>query len=145
MRHFPYPVTIRILNGHIEVQVPDLGINYSEVRFDAIQSAEQLGMLVLEVIKKAKNRCVTLELQKKPIPAPSKPRGVFEVDESLQEPLLTTKQVQELLQVSHETVRRLANSGKLPSIKTQGNHRRFLKSEVNKLLQQQARLLVKED
>ncbi|MEI8366708.1 MAG: hypothetical protein WCF65_09865 [Parachlamydiaceae bacterium] len=26
MRHFPYPITVRILNGYIEVQVPDFGL-----------------------------------------------------------------------------------------------------------------------
>lgn len=48
--------------------------------------------------------------------------------------LLTTTEVAGLFRVDPKTVTRWANSGKLTSLRTLGNHRRFLESEVLNLL-----------
>lgn len=53
--------------------------------------------------------------------------GEFEV-------LLTPSEVAAMFRVDPKTVTRWANSGKLPSIKTLGGHRRYRESEVRKLL-----------
>ena len=51
MRHFPYPITVRILNGYIEVQVPDFGLIRAKKRFDDLKKAKDLGNLILGVIQ----------------------------------------------------------------------------------------------
>ncbi len=48
--------------------------------------------------------------------------------------LLTTAEVAGLFRVDPKTVTRWANNGKLTSLRTLGGHRRFLESEVLKLL-----------
>lgn len=50
------------------------------------------------------------------------------------EPLLTPGEVASLFRVDPRTVTRWANSGRLTSIRTLGNHRRFKESEVRALL-----------
>jgi excisionase family DNA binding protein len=47
------------------------------------------------------------------------------------EPLLTPKQVAARFAVDPKTVTRWARSGKLPSIKTPGGHRRYRESVVD--------------
>ena len=49
---------------------------------------------------------------------------------------LRTAQVAELLQVSPKTVTRHAREGRLPCVKTLGGHRRYMKAEVEALLEQ---------
>lgn len=58
------------------------------------------------------------------VPAPV-PRGG--------EPLLTPGEVAALFRVDPKTVTRWAAAGRLKSIRTPGGHRRFRKSEVDKL------------
>jgi excisionase family DNA binding protein len=50
--------------------------------------------------------------------------------------LLTSGEVAIMFRVDPKTVTRWANSGKIPSVKTPGGHRRYRKSEVDKLLAQ---------
>jgi excisionase family DNA binding protein len=50
------------------------------------------------------------------------------------EVLLTPSEVAAMFRVDPKTVTRWAKSGKLPSIKTLGGHRRYRESEVRKLL-----------
>ena len=50
------------------------------------------------------------------------------------EKLLTIKQVSELLSVSYDTLRGWDKSGKLPAIKTSGNHRRWKQSDINEFM-----------
>lgn len=48
--------------------------------------------------------------------------------------LLTIKEVSEILNVSYDSLRRWDKSGKLPSIKTGGGHRRYLQSSINEYM-----------
>jgi len=50
------------------------------------------------------------------------------------EKLLTIKQVSELLSVSYETLRAWDKNGKLPAIKTSGNHRRWKQSDIDSFM-----------
>jgi excisionase family DNA binding protein len=50
------------------------------------------------------------------------------------EALLTPAEVAGLFRVDPKTVTRWANSGKLPSLRTLGGHRRYRESEVRNLL-----------
>jgi len=50
------------------------------------------------------------------------------------EPLLTPAEVAEMFRVDPKTVTRWARAGKLTSIRTPGNHRRFYEAEVRALL-----------
>ena len=50
------------------------------------------------------------------------------------EALLTPAEVASLFRVDPKTVTRWANTGKLPSLRTLGGHRRYRESEVRNLL-----------
>jgi excisionase family DNA binding protein len=50
------------------------------------------------------------------------------------EPLLTPQEVATMFRVDAKTVSRWAKAGKLESIRTLGNHRRFYESQVRCLL-----------
>lgn len=52
------------------------------------------------------------------------------------EPMLTPAEVAALFAVDPKTVLRWADSGKLPSIRTLGGHRRYPEAEVRALLDQ---------
>ena len=129
--HFPYPVTIRLLNGYFEVSAPDFGIIKAQKRLDELQTAEELGSLVLDVINEALKRWDKLEKK----PTPSKPRGALDSLDLLTEPLVSIREVQSLLQVSDETVRRLCKKGELSPLLTSGGHRRFKLSDVKLFLE----------
>ena len=140
MRHFPYPITIRVLNGWIEVGAPDFGIVKAKKRFEDISTATDIGKLVIEVLDEAVGRVSASSRSKTPLPAPSKPKGAFDVEANLASDPIRTMEVQKILGVSHETVRRLSNSGKLVPVKTVGGHRRFKLSEVQRYLEDQCKV-----
>ena len=50
------------------------------------------------------------------------------------ERLLTMKEVTEILNVSHDSLRRWDKSGKLIPLRTPGGQRRYKQSEIEKLL-----------
>jgi excisionase family DNA binding protein len=50
------------------------------------------------------------------------------------EPLLTPQEVAQMFRVDPKTVTRWAKAGKLTSIRTLGNHRRYREAEVRALL-----------
>jgi excisionase family DNA binding protein len=54
------------------------------------------------------------------------------------EPLLTPAEVSVIFRVDVKTVSRWARAGKLTSIRTLGNHRRYKESEVRALLNRPA-------
>lgn len=56
---------------------------------------------------------------------------------SYSDPFLTPGEVAKIFRVDTKTVGRWAKAGKLSSVKTPGGHRRFRKSEVDKLLTQE--------
>jgi excisionase family DNA binding protein len=62
-------------------------------------------------------------------------RGRFLLERNREsETLLTPSEVANLFRVDPKTVTRWAKSGKLTAIRTLGGHRRYRKSEVEKLL-----------
>jgi excisionase family DNA binding protein len=132
MKNFPYPITIRIINNYIELQVPDFGVIKARKKFSHLNSSEELGNIIIETIKEINDRCNYLKDKRKKIPQPSKPREYF--SSLSKDVFMTTKDVEEILSISHETVRRLTNSGILQCIKTTGGHRRFKRDDVEKLL-----------
>ena len=48
--------------------------------------------------------------------------------------LLSLKETEKLLNVSKSTLQRWDNSGKLKAIRTEGGHRRYKQSDVDKIL-----------
>src|SRR5689334_3216596 len=124
-RHFPYPVTIRILNGYFEVTSPDFGIVKAKKKIEDVNTAEEMGMLVLEVMNESLSKLDSLASEKKPVPTPSKPRGALDSIDIITEPIITMKEAEALLKVSDETIRRLCKKGELSPILTKGRHRRF--------------------
>lgn len=50
------------------------------------------------------------------------------------EPLLTPAEVARMFHVDPKTVTRWASSGKIRSVRTPGNHRRFYESDIRALL-----------
>ena len=56
------------------------------------------------------------------------------IEVPLSEPLLTPAEVAQMFRVDPKTVTRWAVAGKLTSIRTLGNHRRYRESEVRALL-----------
>ena len=48
--------------------------------------------------------------------------------------LLTIKEVQKMLNVSKTTLQRWDNNGKLIAVRTEGGHRRYKESDINKLM-----------
>lgn len=133
--NFPYPVTVRILNGYIEVSAPDFGIIKATKTLDDLKSKRDIGDLVIDVINSCNQEIAEHRSKGKALPTPSKPRGVMEHPNDFREVLLSMKEVEELLKVSCETVRRLCKSGALNYIKTTGGHRRFRLKEVEAFLQ----------
>jgi excisionase family DNA binding protein len=51
-----------------------------------------------------------------------------------EDPLLTPGEVATVCRVDPKTVTRWAAAGRLPSVRTPGNHRRFRKSDVDAML-----------
>lgn len=47
--------------------------------------------------------------------------------------LLTIKEAQKILNVSKTTLQRWDNNGKLKAVRTEGGHRRYKESDINKL------------
>jgi excisionase family DNA binding protein len=129
-RHFPYPITVRILNGYFEVSAPDFGIIKAKKRIEEIHTAEEMGTLILEVMNEALTQWMSLKHENKPTPSASKPRGALDSIEIITEPLIPMREAQALLQVSDETVRRLCKKGELIPHLTPGGHRKFRLSEV---------------
>ena len=48
--------------------------------------------------------------------------------------LLTIKETQKILNVSKTTLQRWDNGGKLMAVRTEGGHRRYRESDINKLI-----------
>lgn len=133
--NFPYPVTVRILNGYIEVSAPDFGIIKATKTLDDLKSKAEIGDLVIDVINTCNKEIAEYRAKGKGLPTPSKPRGVMERPGDFKEVLLSMKEVEGLLKISCETVRRLCKSGALNYIKTTGGHRRFRLKDVESFMQ----------
>ena len=56
-------------------------------------------------------------------------------EDSLEDPLLTPGEVAEMFRVALKTVTRWAAAGRVTSVRTPGGHRRYRKSEIQRLLQ----------
>ncbi|HLS48407.1 MAG TPA: BldC family transcriptional regulator [Actinomycetaceae bacterium] len=65
--------------------------------------------------------------------------------EGKREDLLTPGEVADLFRVNPKTVTRWANAGKLTPVRTLGGHRRYRRSEVERLLIEGGMILNDED
>ena len=48
-----YPIVTRVLEGYLEVSQPDLGIYRFKKRFDDVKRADEIGNMILDVMKEA--------------------------------------------------------------------------------------------
>ncbi len=126
-----YPVVTRVVDGYIEVSQPDLGLYRYKKKFDEIRKAEEIGNLVLDVMKEAFDSYMKATREEREAPLPSQPKGVLSPQDS---PHLSIREVATVLKVSQDTVRRLCADGKLKPILTRGGHRRFTREQVNNFL-----------
>lgn len=62
--------------------------------------------------------------------------ALMRLNETRADPLLTSGEVAKMFRVDPKTVTRWAKAGRITSVKTPGGHRRFRKSEVDRLLAQ---------
>ena len=121
-----YPVIIRIISKHLVVSSPDFGMHITK-RFDEIRRAEEIGSLVLDMMKKIQvegSKRTSLGLR---LPEPSMLAELAPKDDPAH---LTVADVARILETSQDTVRRLVDDGSLKCSTTRGGHRRFRASVV---------------
>ena len=121
-----YPLFIIYDFGYRRIHSPDFGVHETIEShlgtFDGISRALQR----IHVKMEAKLKDLSSKDLSDPNPSP--------VHLDLKSELLTTAEAAELLKVSFSTVKRLHAQGTLKAFSTPGRHRRFLKSEIEKLL-----------
>ena len=98
-------------------------------RFDEIRKAEEIGSLVLDMMKKIQmegSKRTSLGIK---LPEPSTLPEVR--SRSLEDPAnLTVADAARILETSQDTVRRLVEDGSLKCSTTRGGHRRFRASQI---------------
>lgn len=134
MLDFPYPLTVRILRGYLEVSCPDLNLTSAVIRIDDLKKADQIGHEILGVILSAANRVSELKKSKKAIPIPSQIRGALSPMHALDEQYVSLGEAAAVLKVSGETIRRLCKTGKLKFILTEGKHRKISLKSLEALI-----------
>lgn len=121
-----YPLFIIYDFGYRRIHSPDFGVHETIEShlntFDGISRA----LHRIHVKMEAKLKDLSLKDLSDPNPSP--------VHLDPKSELLTTAEAAELLKVSFSTVKRLHLQGTLKAFSTPGGHRRFLKSEIEKLL-----------
>ena len=122
-----YPIVIQVIKGYLSIYQPDFDYRVMEpYRANDVGQTEMLIMKMRrELSLKAK---MITDPSKLPIASQSKSL-MAETDPTI----LTTKDVSRLLGVSSMTIVRLADDGSLPCKKTPKGHRRFKRSDVEKL------------
>ena len=132
-----YPIVTQVvrINGkdYATAYQPDFDYRIMEIYQPNLQS--QMASLIHRVQHELKIKITFHKATKKEMPAPSSPKGAFDLKER---PTLKTSDVARLLNVSHMTIVRWANDGTLPFQKSVKGHRRFKRSDVEKLIKGQA-------
>lgn len=122
-----YPIVIRVVEGYIEASQPDLGIYRARKKFDDIKKAEDIGNIVLDLMKEVVERYYELLSHAEELPLPSYPKGTLNL---MITPSLSIRTAANLLGVSQDTVRRICADGQLRYNLTRGGHRRFSLAEI---------------
>jgi excisionase family DNA binding protein len=130
-----YPLVIQVIQNHLMIYSPDF--NYRVVETWRPEDIGQTEMLVLKVRKELSNR-IHLSLTRGSPPPACSPHSSLRLVED--QDWISTRDVARLLQVSDETVRRLADSGGIPCRLTPGGHRRFSRKAVSEHLSQSGEL-----
>jgi len=128
-----YPVVTQVfrINGkdYATAYQPDFDYRIMEIYQPNLQS--QMASLIHRVQHELKIKIGFFKATKKTLPPPSSPKGSFDLKERA---TLKTSDVARLLNVSHMTVVRWSNDGTLSFQKSLKGHRRFKRSDVEKLL-----------
>ena len=108
------------------VSSPDFGIHVSK-HFDEIRKAEEIGTLVIDMMKKI--QAEVSKNQKTGITLPE-PISLSDLSPKNDPARLSISDVARILETSQDTVRRLVEDGTLKCTTTRGGHRRFRASAV---------------
>lgn len=122
-----YPIQIRVTKGLLELSQPELGLLVAETPFSEIRQMDQIGRLVVDMIKRVTVKLTELKQDGKDVPAPRKLR------QSQAQPIAQMISVSEasvLLGVCKQTVRMIIDKGELYAIKTPGGHNKLDYAEV---------------
>lgn len=116
-----YPLILREVEGYFVISQPDMGLTFSDRKFDDIQSAHEIGMLVLEMMKKVKGK-IRDQLERgktPPLPSP------LQEGPSFGSQLLTVGQVSKLVGLSKKTIQRAIDREELKAFQTPKGHNRI--------------------
>lgn len=129
-----YPLQIKLIHHYIVVTSTEWGINVNAGNL-AKQSTEpgaataySIGQAVLQAFSELQSK-LEESIKKKEV----LPKASF-IPTQAAKPL-SIRDAAQWLSVSQGTVRRLVSQGKLKSTSSPGGHRRFLKEDLNKVLE----------
>lgn len=114
-----YPITIRVVEGWIEVTQRDLGILVAKKQLSQITKSQEIGDLVLEVLNEALKRAAYKEKAGEDLPVPSLPIDPNE--------FISIAAGAEKLGISVSTLRRYCDSKELNSFRKTKKGGRFVK------------------
>lgn len=117
-----YPICVRVHHGHLEVSQPDLGLYEGILRFDQLNTAQQLGDLILGLMTKVSKTITDMNASNLKVPPPSTPKELMNIPKYQ---FCTVKQASNYLGISCSSVRRLCESNKIQSKRTTGGHRKI--------------------
>lgn len=128
---FSYPVFYQQQNGYLIFICHDLNLSLVtdlpfRGRFNS-KYAVKLASAMVKMEIKIKDRIAFLRRNNKKVPKVSR---LKDVTDSKKKKKLTAPQVAELLGISKDTVRRKADSGELPCIKSKGGTRYFFEKDI---------------
>lgn len=133
-----YPVVVRIksrtLVKELVVSSPDFQI-FKSCLLDEIQSSQQIGKMVLDLIQEISQAAERLRAQGKPIPSPTPHPELSQIAPARTSELLSTMQVASILGVSQETVRRMCRAQLLTPLLSPKGHRKFKPEEIRSYLE----------
>ncbi len=122
-----YPIVVQVIKGYLSLYQPDF--DYRVMEPYRPNDVGQTEMLIMKMRRELTSKA-NLIADAAGIPSPSKSKAPEVIDLVT----LSTKDVGRLLGVCAMTVVRLADDGSLPCKKTPKGHRRFKRSDVEKLL-----------
>lgn len=133
---FRYVVAVRLIDGHIDASAPDFpGMRITKPLSER-RPAEQIGMVVLQLMKEVQREIEERFTHQEPIPPRSEPKGSIEPPSRA---TLTVKDAARILAVSQETIRRLCAAKKLQHTIVGKRHRRFRLEDIQRFKGEQER------
>ena len=124
-----YPIVVQVIKGYLSIYQPDF--DYRVMEPFRAQDVGQTEMLILKMRRELVSKAKMFVDQSK-LPSPSKTKAIMADPDPT---ILSTKDVSRILGVSDMTVVRLADAGTLACKKTPKGHRRFKRSDVQKILE----------